>query len=329
MSVRSSQGGMAEAFLHPTVGRNARLEAIDGRIEWSGVAAVLSGLPSSRMGPPRYPALMMFKALLLQQWYGLSDPGLEEALCDRMSFRRFVGLSGDEAAPDHATLWRFRQSLAKAGLDHAAFDAVAGALDAQGLIIRQGTLIDASLVAGQSRPPAPPADLAPGESKLVRSEREPDADWTRRGSLRVFGYKLHVAVDRGSGLVRRVLMTPASVNDTVPADDLILGDEREVWADKAYDSHARRARLKQLGIRNRVCRRGNKHHPPSVWTRRRNKAIASIRGRVETVFAVLKRHYGKARARYLTLQRNRTDLILACLAINLRRALRLSARTPA
>jgi IS5 family transposase len=325
MSVRGSQGGMAEAFLHPTVGRNLRLEAIDGQIDWGRVAEVLTGLRASRMGPPRYPALLMFKALLLQQWYTLSDPGLEEALCDRMSFRRFVGLAGDQAAPDHATLWRFRQSLAKAGLDHAVFEVVAGALDAQGLIIRQGTLIDASLVASQSRPPAALADPAPGESRLVRSEREPDADWTRRGSRRVFGYKVHVAVDKGSGLIRRVQMTPASVNDTVPADGLILGDEREVWADKAYDSHARRARLKAFGIKNRICRRGNKHHELPVWARRRNRAIARIRGRVETVFAVLKRHYGKRRARYLTLQRNHTDLILACIAINLRRALVLSA----
>jgi IS5 family transposase len=277
------------------------------------------------MGPPRYPVLLMFKALLLQQWYGLSDPGLEEALCDRMSFRRFVGLAADQAAPDHATLWRFRQSLAKGGLDQAAFEAVAGELEARGLIVKQGTLIDASLVASQSRPPSPPEDLEPGASRLVGSDREPDAGWTRRGSRRVFGYKVHIAVDKGSGLVRRVLTTPASVNDTAPADDLLLGDEKEVWADKAYDSHARRARLKALGVKNRICRRANKHHPEPSWSRRRNDAIARIRGRVETVFAILKRHYGKSRARYLTLQRNHTDLILACLAINLRRALVISA----
>ena len=139
--------------------------------------------------------------------------------------------------------------------------------------------------------------------------------------IRFFGYKAHLAVDRGSGLVRRVLFTPASVNDTVVADDLVLGDEGEVWADKAYDSHARRARLAAAGIKNRICRRGNKHHRPSIWSQRRNRAIARVRGRVETLFAVLKRHYRHHRARYLTLQRNRTDLLMACVAINLRRAL--------
>lgn len=327
MAIRGSQGGMAEVFLHPTVGRNERLEAIAGQIDWSAVEKVLGRLGAGRLGPPPYPPLLMFKALLLQQWYGLSDPGLEEALCDRMSFRSFVGLAGDQATPDHSTLWRFRQALTKAGLDRAAFEVVAGQLDRQGLIVRQGTLIDASLVKANSRPPAPPADgaVAAGESKLVKSSREPDAGWTRRGAARVFGYKLHVAVDRGSGLIRRVLLTPASVNDTVPADDLLLGDEREVWADKAYDSHARRDRLKQMGIKNRICRRGNKHHAASSWSQKRNRAIARIRGRVETVFAVLKHHYGKARARYLSLERNQTDLMLACMAINLRRALVLAA----
>lgn len=323
MPVRGSQSGMAEAFLHPSVGRNERLETIAGRIDWAVVDRALSGLKPGRMGPPPYPTLLMFKALVLQQWYGLSDPGLEEALCDRMSFRRFVGLAGDQAAPDHSTLWRFRQALAGAGLDQAAFEAVVAQLDAQGLIVRQGTLIDASLIVAQTRPPAPPAEgeIEPGASRLVGSDREPDADWTRRGSTRFFGYKAHIAVDKGSSLVRRVMMTPASVNDTTPADSLILGDEREVWADKAYDSHARRARLKDMGIKNRICRRGNKHHAHSPWSQKRNRAIASIRGRVETLFAILKRHYHHGRARYLTLQRNQTDIIMACIAINLRRAM--------
>lgn len=322
MSGRVSQGGVAEAFLHPSVGRNARLETIARQIDWTSVERVLGRLKTSRMGPPAYAALLMFKALLLQQWYGLSDPGLEEALSDRMSFRAFVGLAGDQAAPDHSTLWRFRQALAKARLDQAAFEAVAGQLDVQGLIVKQGTLIDASLIKAQSRPPAPPLadEIEVGASKLVGAQREPDADWTRRGNQRHFGYKTHIAVDRGSGLVRRIMMTPASVNDTVAANELIMGDEKELWADKAYDSHARRARLKAMGIKNRICRRGNKHHAPSPWSLKRNRAIARIRGRVETVFAILKRHYDRGRARYLTLQRNRTDLILACIAMNLRRA---------
>ena len=201
MSVRGSQPGLAEAFLHPSVGRNLRLEAIATRIDWRAVEASLRSLRSGERGAPPYPALTMVKALLLQQWYGLSDTGLEEALLDRMSFRRFVGLSGDEAAPDHSTLWRFRQALGRHGLDKTVLEAVNGQLDAQGLIVRQGTLIDASLIAAQSHPPGPAAaeQVEPGASRLIRTPREPDADWTKRGAARFFGYKAHASASSIAG----------------------------------------------------------------------------------------------------------------------------------
>ena len=141
----------------------------------------------------------------------------------------------------------------------------------------------------------------------------------------MFGYKIHATVDQGGGLVRRVMMTAANVNDTVPADQLIIGDEKAVFADKAYDSEARRTLLKKLGVKNRICRRGNKHHQTSRWSQKRDKAIARVRGRVETAFAILKRHYHRGRARYLTLARNQTDVVMACIAMNLRRALVLTS----
>jgi IS5 family transposase len=327
MAQRKSQAGFAEALMHPSVGRNRRLEEFSEHLDWEPLEHLLAGVRAGKRGPPPYPALLMFKALLLQQWYGLSDPGLEEALSDRMSFRRFVGLSADEAAPDHSTLWRFRQALSAGCLDQALFEAVGAQIDGAGLIVRQGTLIDASLVPAASRPPnkPDPGEVEPGASLLVRSPREPDADWTRRGGKRFFGYKAHIAMDRGSHIVRRVLMTGASINDTTPADELILGDEAEVWADKAYDSHARRAWLKDVKKKNRIMRRGNKHHPETRWCARRNKLIGKVRGRVETAFAILKTHYNLARARYRTLTRNRADLLLACLAMNLRRAMLLTA----
>lgn len=327
MAQRKSQAGFAEAFMHPTVGRNPRLEEFSRQLDWEALETILSGLRAGKRGGPPFPALLMFKALLLQQWYGLSDPGLEQALSDRMSFRRFVGLSADQAAPDHSTLWRFRQALAAQGLDRAAFEAVNAQLDGAGLIVRQGTLIDASLVAAASRPPKKPKpeEIEAGASLLVKAPREPDADWTRRGGKRIFGYKAHIAMDRGSQLVREIRLTPASVNDTSMADELILGDEAEVWADKAYDSHARRARLKAAKVKNRIMRRGNKHHPETRWCKRRNELIGKVRGRVETAFAILKRHYGHGRARYRSLVRNQADLVLACIAMNLRRALVLTA----
>lgn len=321
--VALGQGSLAEALLPAGLGANARLERIAGLLDWGAVAAGLAGLRSGAQGAPPYPALLMLKALLLQQWYGLSDPGLEEALADRLSFRRFVGLGIDAPTPDHATLWRFRQALAAAGLDRAVFDAVNAQLAAQGLVVRQGTLIDASLVAAQSAPP-PPGDGADGANRLVGTSREPDANWTRRGARHHFGYKAHLAVDAGSALVRDARLTGAGVNETTVADALVQGDERAVYADQAYDTRARRAALRARGIKPRLMHRPNRHHPLTARQRRANTLIGRVRGRVETAFAVLKQHYGHARARYRTLARNTARLLLACTAMNLRRALLLA-----
>jgi IS5 family transposase len=329
------QLSLAEALMHPGLGSNARLERIAKLIDWRPIAKALKELRRGERGAPPYPALQMFKALLLQQWYGLSDPGLEESLCDRLSFRRFVGLRLEDPTPDHATLWRFREALQAKGLAAVVFSEINRQLDALGLVVREGTMIDASLVAAASAPPPPaqgeqtttpqaPDSAAP--SKLTRSAIEPDAAWTRRGRRYHFGYKAHVAVDQHSELVRDALLTPANVNDTERADQLIQGDEKAVYADQAYDTKRRRTELKAQGIKDRIMHRPNKHQPDLPrWKALRNRLIGPLRARVETCFAVLKRHYGLHRARYFTLARNQARLTLACIAMNLRRALVLVA----
>lgn len=318
--VTLGQGHLADALLPKGLGSNPRLDRIAELLDWPALEAVLSGLRSGERGAPPYPAVLMFRALLLQQWYALSDPGLEEALGDRLSFRRFVGLGMETAGPDHVTLWRFREALASAGLDRMAFAEVNRQLDALGLVVRAGTLIDATLIVAQSHPP-PQGSGADGASKLVGVAREPAARWTRRGRRHHFGYKAHIAVDQGSALVREVRLTAANVNETVLADALVQGDERAVYADKAYDTHARRRWLRARGIKPRLMHRANRHHRLTPRQEQANTLMGRVRGRVETAFAVLKRHYGHGRARYLTLARNTARLLLGCTAMNLRRAL--------
>jgi IS5 family transposase len=278
-------------------------------VDWKAIEAVLAPLRSGERGPPPYPALMMFKALLLQQWYQLSDPGLEQALADRLSFRRFLGLRLEDATPDHSTLWRFREALRQQQLDAGIFGELDGQLARRGLIVKRGTLVDATLVKAQGR--RPDADQAPAD---------PDATVTMRGNRSHYGYKAHVGVDQDSGLVRRLALTPAHVNDTVMGEAMICGDEQAVYADKAYDSQARRTQLRTRGIRDGIMHRPNKHHPVlSPEQRATNRAIAAIRSRVETTFAVWKRHYGFARMRYFNLSRNLAQLYLMAIASNLRR----------
>src|SRR5471032_3024555 len=232
----SGQGDLGRAWLSPGLGRNVRLERIGRVFDWSSVERLVAEVYAAKRGRPSWPPLMMVKALLLQQWYGLSDPGLEEALGDRLSFRAFVGLSLEEGSPDHSVLSRFRKALRDKGLDRRLFEEIERQLEAQSLLVKTGTLMDATLVGAAVKKPPSPAGS--------RSKTDPDADWTRKGNKTWFGYKAHLGVDEGSGLIRRAELTSAKVGDSLIADKLICGDERAVYADKAYEHKDRRRRLK-------------------------------------------------------------------------------------
>jgi len=318
------QMSLADELVTRRAGQNAQLAKIGQLVEWRPLERMLKGIYCAVEGRPAYPPLSMFKAMLLQQWYSLSDPQLEEALADRLSFRRFVGLSLDQEVPDYSTLSRFRQQLS-GGLAEQLLGELNRQLEARGLIIKRGTLIDASLIeAAVSKPAAG----ARGEQLGQGSALDPDAQWTHRkgGGGSHFGYKVHVAVDLGSGLIRKVLMTGAKTNDSEVADQLIRGDEGAVLADKAYDSAPRREKLARLGIADGIMRRawwGTAAHPDPQLVAR-NQVLSKLRSQVERVFGVMKRGYHYQRVRYRGLVRNRTQAVVLCIAINLRRALVLS-----
>ena len=313
-----------DAWLPPQVGRNARLDQLHEVVDWDRLAEVVREVYAAPEGRPSYPPLLMVKVLLLQPWYQASDPEIEAALGDRRSFRRFVGLGLQDPVPDHSTISRFRTALAEYGLGERLFAEVTRQLDAAGLLVKAGTLLDATLVAAQARRPS--MEDGPGAG----SGTDPDARWTRKGGRAHFGSKAHLGVDAGSGLIRRAVLTPAHVNEREVADRLLSGDERAVYADKAYESKARRARLRAQGINDRIMHRSHKNQRGlPYWQQRRNALIAKRRAPVEHVFGTLKRSYGYRTVRYLGLARNALELWFKCLADNLRRAGRLQALAPA
>jgi transposase, IS5 family len=293
------------------------LDEIVAAVDWEPVAAVLGSRGGAGPGSPSYPALVLFRCLLLGAWHDLSDPALEKAVIDRFSFRRFAGLSMQDRVPDHSTLWRFREQLAADGVIERLFAEINRQLETRGLIVKRGTLIDASLVAAAARPPR---RNAAGKAESAAISHDADARWGRKGKTSVFGYKVHIGVDQDHTIIRRVELTDASVTDTGPADALIGGDERAVYGDQAYYTHARHARLTAAGIKDRLMRRPNKHHPQlPARHRRRNRLIGRVRSAVERPFAVFKQHYGLRRMRFFTLARNKAHVVLACCAYNLRR----------
>jgi IS5 family transposase len=306
------QFGLADSIVQRRGKKTAWLDRLDAALDWPALETIVEGIYASREGGPAYPLLTYVKLWLVQQWYGLSDEGLEAAVDDRLSFRRFAGIPLSESVPDHSSIWRFREELARRDLAARLLAEVNRQLDAKGLILRRGTLIDATILEAAVRPPT-------GDAGEV-SERDPQAGWTKKNGKSRFGYKAHAAVDEGSGIVREAVMTPADVHDSVPADDLVQGDERAVYADKAYDSEARRAGLRERGIAPRIMHKARRNRPLKPWQVAFNRAVAPIRAGVERLFATMKRAYGHRRVRYLGLARNDVQLQALCVAINLRRA---------
>jgi IS5 family transposase len=282
---------------------------------------------------------MLFKVMLLQRWYTLSDPAAEDALNDRKSFARFVGLGLEETAPDHSVICRFRKELVRRGLMQPLLDELARQIDDKGLVLKEGTLLDATFVASAARPPAPPRPAKavksgpvagqepPAEPKAARktdpeagkrSRIDPEARWARKGKLAVFGYKLHIAADSERRIVRAHRLTAANRNDCELGPDLVQPDGGAHYADKGYSSQPMRDQLRRLGLPDGVMRLGNKHHPDSPAARRRNRWIAGIRWRVEGVFAEMKRSFAFRRSRYLGLPKVQLDCDLAVFAFNLK-----------
>ena len=254
----TGQLGFAEAFLAEKAGQNRRLDRILKVLDWLPFPAILKPLaPSGGPGRPSYVALMMFKALLLAQWYQLSDPALEEALADRISFRRFCGFALDAVTPDETTICRFRNALAAAGLGEALMAELDRQLGAGGFLVKEGTMIDATLIEAQAaRPRDDRVNEAPPQDEPAEPRVDPDAAFTKKEGKTVYGYKAHVAVDRGSGLIRRARLTPANVHDTKEADALVMGDDGAIYADMAYaDACAAR--------RTEGARHQGPHHAPT------------------------------------------------------------------
>jgi IS5 family transposase len=191
---------------------------------------------------------------ILQQWHTLSGPGAEEAVRDRLSFRRFCGLSLEVETTDHASIWRFRrQTIDKFGLSAALLSETNRQLDALGLIVKRGTLVDATLMAvSLKRPPYGSGRMNP---------RDPDARVTMKRKT------AHLAVDQESGLVRQAEMTSANVHDCRLAEALIQGDEQGYFADKAYRDQAFRETLERRELIDGVAWRARPHHPLEDWQR--------------------------------------------------------------
>jgi IS5 family transposase len=285
-------------------GRTGSLDDLHRLIDWAAIDRHLAPIYASAKGEQAWPPLSLFKALLLAVWYDLSDVKLAEALGDRASFRRFCGFAAEEPTPERTAFVRFRRALLARDLDRVLFAAVTDQLDAHGMMVKTGTLVDATLIASAS----------------IKSDDE--ARWAgHRRKKPVHGYKAHVATDEAGGLVRSVEITTANVHDGIMLEAVLPHEPGEVYADSAYAADRFTNVIRARGGVPRVVYT-HTWGGPAALTRLEawNAAVRAVRCRIEKVFGTWKRSYGLRRMRWLGLAKAGLQVRLTAMAYNLRRS---------
>jgi transposase, IS5 family len=268
---------------------------------------------ASKGGAPHWPVVTMLKVLLMQKWFGLSDPMAEEMLLDRISFRQFVRLSLDDKTPDHSTISLFRTRLREHGHGSTLFDKALQTLRDKGLVMTEGTLIDATIIE------------APRGSKRAdgSSTADPCASKTYKHGRAYHGYRAHVATDPRS-IITDFVYDSASVSEHTHFDALAAAEDKAVYADSACRSKDRVEKLEKRGVFAGIChRRVRGQKELSAEQRAFNRLVSGVRAMVEHPFAWIKRMTG-GRTRYRGLTRNALDFALAAVAYNFKRSFSLA-----
>ena len=314
----TSMPDMFDSFL-AAAPRNETLRELRTLLDWGALREVVAPTykASGRVG---FDPVVLIKLLLLERLYALSDVQVVEEAADRLSFREFLELGAGDPLPDDTTLVKFRGRLRNHDLFDALMAAIDDQLDAQGVGVEPGSIkiIDATLIRAAVRPPSRPK---PGEE--AKPALDPDADFTIKRGQAVYGYKLHMAQDRSTGLITAHEVTTASTHDSQVFEQLLTADEAEIMADKAYDSQAHRRIARAIGAKYSIMKRGRRGEPLSRWHTGRNRNIGRVRGFIEGSFAQLKRYLGCGRAIYRGLRRVSEQLSWGVAAFNLRRAVAL------
>lgn len=321
MGVRNNESmGFVDAMMAGLGGprAGALLEKLHAATPWEQLAEPILKLPEYRgtgSGRPVWNPVLMLKCLMLQKWFNLSDPGLEDALKDRISFRQFVGLSFTDRTPDETTFVRFRDRLRQAGVHDAVFEAVVKHIEHQGLLVREGTMVDATIIEAPRGRPRPDGT----------STRDTDASFTSKHGVPHHGYKGHIAADL-SGIVTGYRFGTAKEHDSNHIDALTERETQLVLADSAYSDRARRQRLRACGVIDGICYKRHRGQKKLYgWQERWNRLVSKRRALVEHPTGMMKQQLGYRRVRYRGSERNAFDFAMTLTACNIKRSLSLRA----
>lgn len=283
------------------------LEKLNRSIDWKIFRGLLSKAfkkeRKSNAGRPPFDYLKMFKILVLQELYDLSDSQAQFQLLDRFSFKRFVGISPEDKVPDEKTIWHFRESLTESGMFDKLFLKFNSFLNKNGFKAQKGMIVDATIVEvpkqrnsrdenHQIKNDTIPDDWKDNNSKL--SQKDTDARWLRKNGKDHFGYKNHICIDNKHKLIRSSQTTPAHIHDSAALFELLNhhNSSNSLWADSAYYSSERNEILTSIGIRSNIHKKGCRNKPLSEFQKALNKRKSTVRARVEHVFGRMAMMHG-------------------------------------
>jgi IS5 family transposase len=275
--------------------REKFLAEMEQAVPWTALLAVIEPHypKAGRRGRQPYPLATMLRLYFIQQWYALSDPGLEDALYEIESLRRFARLDlADDTLPDETTILNFRRLLERHELTAKLMNTINDVLEEQGLLLKGGTMVDATII------------HAPPSTKNQDQARDPEMHQTKKGNQWFFGMKIHVGADVDSGLAHTVSVTPANVADITELPNLLREDDRAVFGDAAYaNNHYKRA-ARRAGVYWGVALKARPKSRLGTSQKQRNRKHSSIRSRVEHLFRVIKCQFGYTKVRYKGLAKN-------------------------
>jgi transposase, IS5 family len=274
--------------------REKFLEEMDKVIPWNDLLEEIKRYyPRVGNGRQPMPLKMMLKIYFMQQWYKLSDPAMEDALYDSESLRRFAGIDmAVDVIPDESTILHFRHLLEKYDLTKKIFEKTKQYLSDKGLLLREGTIVDATIIS------------APSSTKNRDNTRDKEMHSTKKGNQWYFGMKAHVGTDTGKGLVHSIVVTNAAVHDSQVMDGLLHGEEQSIYGDSAYSSETRKTAYESKGTKWCVNRKGCRHYQLSPEDVEYNHRQSQTRAKVEHAFRVVKHLWGYQKVRYKGLFKN-------------------------
>lgn len=271
------------------------LAEMDRVIPWYKLLKAINKLYKKKgvVGRNKYDSKMMLQIYFLQQWYNLSDPAMEDAIYDRLSFQKYlaIDLLGDHV-PDETTILNFRHFLEENDLPQKFFEIINKSLTKNGLILKEGTIVDASII------------IAPSSTKNNDKTRDPEMKSTKKGSNYYFGMKTHIGVDAQSGLVHSLETTSANVHDKAKLEDLLHGDEKCLFGDKGYVDEKMKSKWRKNKKHWFVLDKAKRGHKISHKQKKKNKKLSSVRAKVEHPFHTVKHLWGHRKVRYKGLLKN-------------------------